>query len=236
MLDEVDSTNAEALRRASAGERGPLWISARRQVAGRGRRGRGWSAPEGNLSASLLMTPRGTPAEAALRSFTAALALREALEAVTGRPALFSLKWPNDVLMSGAKLAGILLERSGTEGPLVIGIGVNLRHAPPAEALEPGALRPVALADTGIRVEPEALLEPLAAGFARREAQFLSEGFAPLRAEWLGFAARLGETVTARFADRSLTGIFETVDAAGALVLNTGTARHEITAADIQFS
>ncbi|QDL92991.1 biotin--[acetyl-CoA-carboxylase] ligase [Paroceanicella profunda] len=236
LLDEVDSTNSEAQRMAAGGERGPAWICARRQTAGRGRRGRGWQAPEGNFSASLLMEPQGTPAEAALRSFTAALALREAFEAVTGRPALFSLKWPNDVLMSGRKIAGILLERSGTAGPLIVGIGVNLRHAPPAASLDLGALPPVALADCGVQVTAEAFLAPLATAFARREALFLAEGFAPLRAEWLGFAARLGETVTARLPGRSLTGIFETVDAAGALVLNTGTARHEITAADIQFS
>src|SRR6187431_982931 len=107
ILETVDSTNAEALRRAEAGETGPLWLLARRQTAARGRRGRAWASPEGNFAASFLLRPPGQPA---LRSFVAALGLHDAMVALTGRADLLALKWPNDVLLAGGKVAGILLE------------------------------------------------------------------------------------------------------------------------------
>ena len=137
----LDSTNAEALRRAAAGDVGPRWILARRQSAARGRRGRAWAMLPGNFAATLLARP---PGPLALRSFVAALGLYDAMVAATGRPELFALKWPNDVLLSGGKLAGILLE-SGAAGTLAVGIGVNLAAAPAAETLEPGAVTPVSL-------------------------------------------------------------------------------------------
>src|ERR1043166_8409052 len=113
-LDEVGSTNAEAFARARAGERGPLWITARRQTAGRGRRGRAWVSEPGTLYASLLLTDPAPPQRAAELSLVAALAVHDALAeraAVLG-PRL-TLKWPNDVLCDGAKLAGILVEGEG---------------------------------------------------------------------------------------------------------------------------
>ncbi|HEU0222538.1 MAG TPA: biotin--[acetyl-CoA-carboxylase] ligase [Paracoccaceae bacterium] len=236
LLERIDSTNAEAGRRAAAGETGPVWIMARQQTAARGRRGRAWIAPEGNFGASLLMPAPGGPAEAALRSFTAALALREALAGLTGLGEGLSLKWPNDVLLEGAKLAGILLE-GAVPATLVIGIGVNLRYAPPLAALEPGATAPVSLFEaTGIALAPEALLTPLAAAFAGWEARHVAEGFHPVRAAWLAQAAGLGRRVRARLPGTTLEGIFETVDETGALVLNTGRARQRVNAADIQFS
>src|SRR5688572_29433637 len=105
---ELDSTNAEALRRAATGDAGPLWILTRAQTAARGRRGRAWASPPGLFAATLLMLPPATGEGAALRSFVAALGLFDALVAATGRPELFALKWPNDVLLEGRKLAGIL--------------------------------------------------------------------------------------------------------------------------------
>ena len=128
VLDEVDSTLNEAARIAPT-LAGPEWLLALRQTAARGRRGRAWSNPEGNFSATLALRLEGAPHQAALRSFVAALALFDACVAVTGRPDGFSLKWPNDVLLNGGKLAGILLESAGAAGsvmPLFIGIGVNL--------------------------------------------------------------------------------------------------------------
>ncbi|MCX8507888.1 MAG: biotin--[acetyl-CoA-carboxylase] ligase, partial [Rhodobacteraceae bacterium] len=145
VLAEVDSTNSEAARLAPGLTR-PTWIMARRQTAARGRRGRVWISPAGNFAASLLMRPSGDAAQAALRSFIAALALADSLADLSGPRAHISLKWPNDVLLNGGKVAGILLESVGQGaglGHLVIGIGVNLVAAPPPEAVEPGAMLPV---------------------------------------------------------------------------------------------
>lgn len=229
----LDSTNAEALRRAAAGDDGPVWILARVQTAARGRRGRAWSAPAGNFGASLLLRPAEAPA---LRSFVAALGLHDAMVALTGRPEIFALKWPNDVLLSGRKLAGILLE-TGPRGTLAIGVGVNLASAPEPATLEPGAVTPVSLAEaTGLAVAPEELLDHLAEAIHRWEARLTAEGFAPLRQAWLARATRLGEEITARLPNRTISGRFETVDETGALVLATAEGRLALPAAEIQFA
>ncbi len=122
---------------------GPCWIFAAHQTGARGRRGRAWAMPAGNFSASLVLPNAGSPAEMGLRSFVASLALFDAVRAVAGPNANLSLKWPNDVLLNGGKLAGILLESAGNA--LVIGVGVNLAKAPDVNEVEEGALRPVAL-------------------------------------------------------------------------------------------
>jgi BirA family biotin operon repressor/biotin-[acetyl-CoA-carboxylase] ligase len=230
--DTLDSTNAEALRRAAAGEAGPLWIMARSQTAARGRRGRAWSAPPGNFGATLLMYP---PGDRALRSFVAALGLFDAMVALTGRPELFALKWPNDVLLGGGKLAGILLEAANSSA-LAIGIGVNLASAPDPGTLEPEAVSPVSLrAATGLAVGPEELLDQLGPAVAAWEDRLVDEGFGPLRTAWLARATRLGEPIVARLPSRTLTGRFETVDASGALVLATDEGRLVLPAAEITF-
>lgn len=238
VLDTVDSTNAHAASLAP-GLAGPAWVVAGEQTAGRGRRGRAWASPRGNFYGSLVMRPQGPPAQAALRSFTAALALHDACVGLTGLPQAFALKWPNDVLLNGGKLAGILLESAGQGGQvshLVIGIGVNLIGAPPAELVEPGAVTPVSLlGETGLRIPPERFLLHLAAAFARWEAVFAAEGFAPLRAAWLGRAARLGERIRARTGSTERQGLFETIDASGALVLNIDGRREVIPAAEVFF-
>lgn len=238
VLDEVDSTLNEAARIAP-GLAGPEWIMARVQTAARGRRGRHWSNPAGNLAATLVLPAAGAPAQAALRSFVAALALFDACVAVTGRPDSFALKWPNDVLLNGGKLAGILLESSGQGGGLsylAIGIGVNLTNAPSGDQVEPRAVRPVSLlSDAGTQVDPETFLTFLAAAYAKHEEQFLTYGFEPIRTAWLARAARLGQTITARTSNSETTGTFETVDAVGNLVLKTARGRVNIPAADIYF-
>jgi BirA family biotin operon repressor/biotin-[acetyl-CoA-carboxylase] ligase len=238
--DRLDSTNAEALRRAAAGAPAPLWVLARAQTAARGRRGRPWAMPPGAFAASLLLRPEGRPAEGALRSFVAALGLWEALAAATGAPERFALKWPNDVLLDGGKLAGILLETDAPPGgplALVVGFGVNLGAAPPAAALEAGALAPVSLrAATGVDLAPEALLDRLAPAVARWEARLVTEGFAPVRAAWLDRAARLGAPVLARTPGRVVEGRFETIDATGALVLATASGRVVLPAAEVHFA
>lgn len=238
MLETVDSTNAEAARIA-AGLSGPEWILALTQTAARGRRGRGWVNPEGNFAATLVMRPNEPPDKVALRSFVASLALFDAFVAATGRPEGFALKWPNDVLLNGGKLAGILLESTGRGAVIshfAIGIGVNLRQAPAANEVEPGALRPVSLlSETGVGVTPEDFLDLLAPAYARHEEQFTTFGFSPIRAAWLGRAAKLGDVITARTLQEEITGTFETVDEAGNLVLSTPKSRHAIPAAEIFF-
>lgn len=232
MLDEVDSTMAEAARRAPE-LMGPTWIMARRQTAGRGTRGRRWVDPVGNLAATLVMRPDGPPAVAALRSFVAALALREAVLAYA--PAAdVALKWPNDVLLGGGKLAGILLETVSGGAALMIGVGVNLRHVP--DTVEGAAFAPVALQrSAGFAVAPEAFLGTLAGAFSRWETRLRQDGFAPLRIEWLRHAARLGEDISARIGDDLVRGRFETIDAAGHLVLSTEDGRRVIPAAEVFF-
>ena len=238
LLATVDSTNAEAARLATSLS-GPVWILAGEQTAGRGRRARNWASPRGNFHATLLMKPTEGLAVVALRSFAAALALRDACVAVTGLPQAFSLKWPNDVLLNEGKLAGILLESAGagkTAAYLAIGMGVNLIAAPDASQVEPGALPPVSLlGETGIRVEPETFLNHLAPAFARWEARLTTTGFGPLRTEWLAHAARLGDTIRARTGTAMYEGLFETIDDTGALVLQTSSGRMSIPAADVFF-
>lgn len=237
-LPEIDSTNAEGFRRAPALD-GPTWITAGLQTAGRGRRARPWVSPRGNFHGTLVLKPSGRPEEVALRSFAAALALRDALVQLTGLPGSFMLKWPNDVLCNGGKLAGILLESQGLGGPdpvLCIGIGVNLIAAPDAALVEPGAVPPVSLLqETGLRVTPGAFLAALAPAYGRWEATFTAEGFAPLRSEWLAHAARLGETIRARTGSETREGVFETIDATGNLILRTPQARLAIPAAEVFF-
>jgi BirA family biotin operon repressor/biotin-[acetyl-CoA-carboxylase] ligase len=183
--------------------------------------------------------PNERPDKVAWRSFGAALALAEALVAATGRAEGISLKWPNDVLLNGGKLAGILLESAGAGRGLshfAIGIGVNLRSAPARAEVEEGALRPVSLlSETGVMIGPEEFLGLLAPAYARLETQFVTYGFAPIRRAWLDRAARLGEVITARTARDSHEGTFETVDEAGNLVLMTSKGRQAIAAAEVFF-
>ncbi|MDO5613208.1 MAG: biotin--[acetyl-CoA-carboxylase] ligase [Paracoccus sp. (in: a-proteobacteria)] len=239
ILSRCDSTNAEALRLAP-GLSGAAWIMAREQTAGRGRRGRGWSMQTGNFAATLLMRPTGGPADAAQLSFVAALALHDALRDAAGPAARLSIKWPNDLLLNGGKVAGILLESGGSGArldALAIGIGVNLIAAPPADALEPGAMPAVSIAgETGLTIAPEDFLDLLAPAFDRWLRQMTAYGFAPIRTAWLARAAHLGGTVTARTGKAEITGTFETIDDSGALILKTSQGRQAIPAADIYFS
>lgn len=238
VFQTLDSTNAEAIRRAAGGERGPTWYLTLEQTQSRARRGRSWDSGEGNFSASLLMRPDGGAEKAALRSFIAALALRDALVEVCGREDIFSLKWPNDVLLNNRKLAGILLE-SGVDayGPyLCVGIGVNLTSEPDAAFIEKGAHTPISLRSViGSKIGPEDFLNSLATAFARWETRFQQYGFAPIRTEWLNHATRLGEVITAKMMDRTEVGTFETVDETGAIVLKTSKGLLHLPAAEIFF-
>lgn len=239
LLDEVDSTMNEAARRAPPNR--PTWIVAKRQTKARGRRGHSWHHPDGNFAGTWLIAPGRLASEVALTSFVAALALYEALAVYVDRERL-ALKWPNDVLLDQRKIAGILLESSGQGGVidwLAVGIGVNLASAPSAMDLPDSAVPPISLAEAGpdpaIPLTPEELLSHLAEGMARWNRMLTDHGFDPLRRLWLQRAARLGETITARTSRDSWTGIFETVDESGHLVLRTAAGVQRIAAADIYF-
>ncbi|WBU65732.1 biotin--[acetyl-CoA-carboxylase] ligase [Paracoccus aerodenitrificans] len=236
ILQRCASTNAEALRLAPQ-LAGSAWILAHEQTAARGRRGRSWAMPKGNFAASLVVKPVGDVNQAALYSFVAALALQDALVSVCGPSARLALKWPNDVLLSGGKVAGILLESTGQGdgiSDLVIGIGVNLADAPPPEPQ--AAFAPVSVRqETGIIVTPEEFLDLLAPAFAAWQKRLQTEGFDPVREAFLARAARLGEIITARTGTEELTGRFEGIDSSGALILGTGNGRQSVPAADVFF-
>ncbi|MCZ7656996.1 MAG: biotin--[acetyl-CoA-carboxylase] ligase [Xanthobacteraceae bacterium] len=234
--ETLGSTNTEALALARAGEAGPLWITAVRQTAGRGRRGRGWMSEPGNLHATLLLTDPSRPEHAAELSFVASLALRDAIVALA--PPLgtrIALKWPNDVLLDGAKFAGILLEAERAPGrPLAvaIGLGVNCAHHP--AATDTAATD---LAAHGVAVTPAALVARLAEAFAARLAQWeRGAGFAAIRTAWLAHAMGLGGEIRVQLPDRELTGRFETLDEGGRLMLRLASGETEAVTAGEVFS
>ncbi len=233
-LQSIDSTLDEA-GRIAPDLSGPTWIFAHEQTAARGRRGRPWVFPKGNFAGTLVLPNAGVPAAAALRSFIASIALYDALVSVTGQPALFALKWPNDVLLNGGKLAGILLEGL-PNGGLAIGVGVNLASAPNAAQVEARALPPVSLYDAvGTKIAPLDFLTIFATAYALREAQFADFGFAPIRHAWMAHAARIKERITVRLPNQELHGIFQDIDVDGQLILLTDQGPRKIAAGDVFF-
>ncbi len=235
-LDEIDSTNAEARRRAEAGETGPLWITALRQSAGRGRRGRVWeTGAGGNLAATLLMTTDKPLAEAAQVSFVAALAVADLVDDLGPRtPA--QLKWPNDVLVDGRKIAGILVESGLTPDRLAwlaIGIGVNLAEGP-RDADRPAT----SLAEEGRDPPPSPAqgLDLLAASMGAWLAVWDARGFAALAQPWTDRAFGLGQACTAQLGTERVDGVAEGLDLDGALRLRLADgAVRRITAGDVFF-
>jgi BirA family transcriptional regulator, biotin operon repressor / biotin---[acetyl-CoA-carboxylase] ligase len=226
-LDTVDSTNAEALRRARAGERGPLWIVARQQTAGRGRRGRAWVSPPGNLHATLLLTDPAPASAAPQLGFAAGLALHDAATATAPALGQLALKWPNDMLCGGRKIAGILIEGEGAPLAVAVGIGVNCRHHPAATEFPA-----TDFAAEGVDVSAEALFGRLAAAMSRRLAQWdRGADFAAIRAAWIERAQGLGRPVRVRLAEREVTGVVEGIDPAGRLLLRLDNGALEAIAA-----
>ena len=219
--DEIDSTNAEARRRAEAGDVGPLFITAAVQAAGRGRRGRAWDTSCGNLAATLLIITDASPGEAAQLSFVAAFAIRALAEHFV--PAsLVRFKWPNDVMVDGKKLSGILIESGRTATGalwLAIGMGVNLAHAP--TNVERPATSIAAHLKDGIAAPPTPTeaLAVLSEALVRTAAAWARAGFAPLRDEWIKGAAGIGQHCLARLDAVTVEGVAEGLDADGALLL-----------------
>jgi BirA family biotin operon repressor/biotin-[acetyl-CoA-carboxylase] ligase len=232
---EIDSTNEEARRVALAGVEGPLWIVADRQTKGRGRRGRNWQSAEGNLTATLLLKPSMPMAQCAQLSFVAALGASDVVNRYAPGAAV-KVKWPNDVLADEKKIAGILLESASNDGAhpdwLAIGFGINLASHPadtefPATSLAGLRGKPPA---------PRAALDCLAASWSKWYEIWSERGFEPIRDAWLARAARLGARIRARIADMEAVGVFEGIDAEGALILRESADRaRTISAGEVFF-
>jgi BirA family biotin operon repressor/biotin-[acetyl-CoA-carboxylase] ligase len=232
-LDEIDSTNEEARRRAAAGERRPLWIAAARQSAGRGRRGRAWQSSPGNLFATLLLRPERSTGECAQLSFVTALAVSDMLARFAPHVGL-ALKWPNDVLAGERKIAGILLEsESGADGMaawLAVGIGVNLTVYPEDTEFPAISLAAIGAAPPA----PKDALLHLAARFAKWYEVWRAAGFAPVREAWLARAYGLGSPIRVRLANEEIMGVFQGIDESGALLLGLpGGATRAIAAGEV---
>jgi BirA family transcriptional regulator, biotin operon repressor / biotin---[acetyl-CoA-carboxylase] ligase len=252
--DTVASTNDEARRLARNGEGGPLWITASAQARGRGRGGRSWHSPPGNLYASLLLRNPAAAERAPELAFVAGLATRDAI--VAEAPALaprLSLKWPNDILLGGEKCAGILIEgevEPGISLSVVIGIGVNCAHhpeaaLPPPPDVEP-ALMPHAtlkpplfpatdLRSHGFTIGPERLFASLSATMLRRIAHWdHGRGFAAIRDDWLASAHGIGEAIRVRDNGNERSGRFLGLDPDGRLLLELpGGHVDKVTAGDV---
>jgi BirA family biotin operon repressor/biotin-[acetyl-CoA-carboxylase] ligase len=215
---------------AATGVAEGLWLRAERQTSGRGRQGRAWSSPEGNLYASTLVRLRPNDPQPATLALVAAVALQEVviayLPSAAGQDAI--IKWPNDLLLDGAKLSGILLERA--DDAVVIGIGVNLAHYP-TDTERPAT----SLAAHGAAPDPADFIETLATAFARWLGIWRVEGLAPVRARWLECAHVSGTALTARLPDGSaIDGLFAGLDGEGALILRLADgATRVIHAADV---
>jgi BirA family biotin operon repressor/biotin-[acetyl-CoA-carboxylase] ligase len=230
---ELDSTSSEARRLAEAGEQGPLWILAERQTAGRGRRGRAWQTLSGNLAATLLLRPDAPAETMSQLSFAAALAVADTVVHVAPQAAI-TVKWPNDVLADGRKLAGILLEsgQDATGTWLAVGIGINLTAAPDGTEFPA-----TAIADLGVSPpSPDDALTLLAGRFAHWYDGWMSGGFETLRTAWLARAGGLGLPIRARLASHETRhGVFEGIDGRGALLLNEQGRVSVISAGEVFF-
>jgi BirA family transcriptional regulator, biotin operon repressor / biotin---[acetyl-CoA-carboxylase] ligase len=230
---ELDSTNAQARRVAETGAAGSLWIMAERQTAGRGRRGRAWQTAEGNLAATLLLRPDAPQAVTGQLSFAAALATADMASHFAPQAAI-AVKWPNDVLAEGRKLAGILLEGGpdkANKAWLAIGIGVNLASHPDGTEFPATSLTGLGIAAPS----PEDALTILAARFAHWYAVWMKTGFETVRTAWLARAKGVGAPIRARLPQETREGVFEGIDANGALLLNEQGQVRAIAAGEVFF-
>lgn len=223
-LAEVDSTNQEALRRAAAGEAGPLWIRADLQTAGRGRSGRAWCGADGNLAATLLIAPDCPLSALHQLSFVSGVAAYDALQpfcaaAIEPNVPQLLLKWPNDLLVGPAKLGGILIESTtNSAGAVVaaIGIGINVAHAPRIE----GRLT-AALGHFGTCPGPRDVLDAIDLQLQKWLAVWCrGDGFGAVRAAWLARAHEVGTALVVHTGAESICGSFTGIDETGALLLS----------------
>ncbi len=215
--DSIDSTNEEAKRLAKAGAPEGTFVIAGEQRSGRGRGDREWVSPAGNLYTSLLLRRVGTPTNGALYSFCAALAVADAI-AQLNIDLSVGLKWPNDVLVNGQKISGILLESaSGGDGLLewlIIGVGINVAHKPDLPGLTVTSLR-----DKGVIVDLQVFGKFYAQALSNWIETFRRDGFSTIRGAWLTRAHGIGQLINARLSNRTYAGIFRGIDENGALIL-----------------
>ncbi len=234
--ERIDSTNEEAKRLAADGAAGGALVWAGEQLAGRGRRGRGWASPPGNLYASLLLRPACPPARACQLNFVAAVALAEAVSSLLPAGTPVTLKWPNDVLVGGAKVSGILLEASAALDRsidwLIIGVGVNVASHPVDTPYPATSLQREGAADATAAT----ILQAFAERFQVWYETWRGQGFVPVRARWLASARGLGEPIEVRLERETLQGRFGDLDESGALMLDMPDgARRQITTGDLFF-
>jgi BirA family biotin operon repressor/biotin-[acetyl-CoA-carboxylase] ligase len=232
----VASTNASALEAARGGEAGNLWVTAHSQSAGKGRRGRPWASEPGNLYASLLLIDPSPMSKAGTLPLVAGLGVHRALRIFfASSPQALAIKWPNDLLVDGRKICGILLESETlADGRLAVVIGCGINCAThPENPLYPAT----DLAECGIDAGPEKIFPALAIGMARVLAEWnAGAGFAGIREDWLLAAGGKGGAVTVRRQDGETEGIFEDIDRDGHLLLNVAGERRRISAGDLFFS
>lgn len=234
--DQVASTNYEGLTRGQKGDPGRLWVVADTQTEGRGRNGRVWASPRGNLHASLLLIDPAPPHRAAELGFVAGVAAAHALREILGGDRRVTIKWPNDVLHDGAKLCGILLESANLpDGRLacVAGVGVNCRVHPANTPYEATNLSAIA----GQPVAPARVFARLSATMTHwLDVWAAGAGFAAVRAEWLSLATGLGAWIGVARCSQTIEGTFQTIDATGRLILEHASGQVAIEAGDIFFS
>ncbi len=235
-LDTVTSTNDEAMVLAAEGAAAGTLVWARTQTKGRGRRGRSWSSPEGNLYLSLILRPGRDATGAAELAFLAAIAIGEGIAPLIPASVAVGYKWPNDVLLNRRKVAGVLLETSlGPKGRLdwlVIGVGVNIAGFPGGTDTPATSL----VAEGAEGLDATRVLEGFCRSFLSWYERWQDDGFAVVRARWLARATGIGETIEVRLDGETLSGIFAGLDGAGALILRrTGEADRRISAGDVFF-
>jgi len=231
---ECASTNAIAADYARSNSVSPVWIIAGKQTGGKGRKGRTWVSDEGNLYASLLFSPAIAPSDLNALPFIIALAVRDTLIELGAAPMDVQCKWPNDILVKGRKICGILIESSARSASaldyVIVGIGINLMHSPADAQFKATSLKDC----LGNRVSVQTALQILAASVKRRLDIWNTQNFEPVRAEWTSCAWGLGEIRHINTAGEAFDAKLVGLDGQGGLLvqLKNGTQR-QIVAADI---
>ncbi len=234
--DSLGSTNDEAQRLAQAGAAHGTVVTAREQTAGRGRQARGWISPPGNLYASILLRLDLPPARLPELSFVAALAVADAVDRFLPGSRRARLKWPNDVLVAGAKISGILIER--TEDAVIVGIGLNVRHRPQGTPY-PAISLAEAIGESRVPGDDtvpsiDAVRTGVLDAFASRLGSWEQGGFKSIRAAWLARAHPFGTPLNVHVNNAIIAGAFAGLDPGGALLLDTQAGRLRLLAGEVR--